>query len=114
MAEATIAYADLSEQAQQAAIANFIPAYIDQFRRDNLEVLDEDYASGDIPMINHVLYSGARFDKAELVTYLTERVLPHFDHLLSVLPQTYLANGTPQQAWPQWFEAQRLQLENGQ
>ncbi|MDA5388101.1 hypothetical protein [Loigolactobacillus backii] len=114
MTDEGIKFTTLSDQAKQTAIQDFMAAYIDQFRWNNLEVFEASQSEGDIPAINKILMSGARFDKKDLMAYLTQRVGEHFSRLMTKLDQSYLANGTPIEPWETWFEDHRLQLEDGQ
>ncbi|CAM2810639.1 hypothetical protein [Fructilactobacillus fructivorans] len=99
-----VKFNDLSEQAQQKVVNDFVPFYIQLFRNNNLEVMSTfDGESGVIADLNREIVTVSNNSPRDIVADVIKFDYDDFASLLSKLSQTYFENGNPTVDWSEWY-----------
>ena len=83
-------YQDLSADAQATALKSFIAFYVDQYKRESLEILGSEVDNGLISSINEILDQNSFMGRGELVAESLRLSKPYYEEILAKLPAILL------------------------
>lgn len=111
LAEEGLSYSKLnSDAAKEAALQSFISFYVDQYRRNNLEILGAEVSNQVMSTINTILHDNLYMAHEELVATSERLSKPAYEEILNELTDLkFDAEGEPvvpfHQLWQQQEEA---------
>lgn len=104
-------YQDLSADAQATALKSFIAFYVDQYKRESLEILGSEVDSGLISSINEILDQNSFMGRGELVAESLRLSKPYYEEILAKLPAiNFTDDGEPVEDWQTAWESQEEEL----
>ncbi|ANZ57890.1 hypothetical protein BGL34_03040 [Fructilactobacillus lindneri] len=106
-----LSFKDLSSQAQEKAINEFVPFYIGLLRNKELDVMtifDMNHVMADI---NRTINTASNKIPEDLYEYVINFNNDDYHTLMSELPQTYFDNGNPTTDWSEWYVSETNKLD---
>ena len=104
-------YQDLSADAQATALKSFIAFYVDQYKRESLEILGSEVDNGLISSINEILDQNSFMGRGELVAESLRLSKPYYEEILAKLPAiNFTDDGEPVEDWQTAWESQEEEL----
>lgn len=111
MSENAFGFNDLTNEAQDTALASFAKHYVRQYKQDNLEIIDA-LANDDeaVAMINQFLEENQYLTIDKLAELSLAMVKPSYVTILSDLNAQFDENGEPIEDWDVWMREEHAQL----
>lgn len=104
-------YQELSADAQVTALKSFIAFYVDQYKRESLEILGAKVDNGLISSINEILDQNSFMGRAELAAESFRLSKPYYEEILTKLPAIkFTDDGEPVKDWQAAWESQEEEL----
>ncbi len=104
-------YQDLSADAQATALKSFIAFYVDQYKRESLEILGSEVDNGLISSINEILDQNSFMGRGELAAESLRLSKPYYEEILAKLPAIkFIDDGEPVEDWQTAWESQEEEL----
>ncbi|WP_407893230.1 hypothetical protein [Lacticaseibacillus sp. N501-2] len=104
---------ELTADAQQKALSDFIDFYLDKYRNEGLDLIAQADTTGHIADINAWLMDNRSFSREELAAGLLRERGANLIALLNTINAPFNDNGLPETPWNEWFKSDLQSIPQG-
>ena len=109
----TKSISELTPEAQQKALSDFIEFYLDKFHNEGLDLIAQADTTGHIADINAWIMANTTFTHEELAAGLLRERGENLIALLNTINAPFNENGLPETPWNEWFKSDLNTIPQG-